>query len=194
MTGDDPDRPLIERAQADLPYGTRAFDELVSRHSSRVFARCYSVLRSQADAEEAVQDVFLAVFRSLPRYRFEKPFTHWLSTVTLNACRMVLRRRAAEQRRRDALAREPLAPEPVPRSDVALRRVIVELLDEIEPGSRVALLMRFVEDHSYAEIAEALGISESAAKMRVSRGAKRLRALYEARAEAGASRSESSDE
>lgn len=180
MAGDDPDRSLIERAQRELPYGTQAFDRLIARHSSRVFARCYAILRSEADAEEAAQDAFLAVFRALPRFRFERPFAHWLSTITLNACRMILRRRAAETRRREAFGREP-PPPPAPPGDAALRRVILELLDEIEPGSRVALLMRFVEDRSYAEISEALEISESAAKMRVSRGAKKLRALYEAR-------------
>lgn len=181
MQADDPDRPLVEKAQQQLPYGTSAYDELVRKYSSLVYARSYSILRSAADAEEASQDVFLAIFRSLPRYRFERPFSHWLSTVTLNACRMILRGRANEQRRRDAYQREPVAPAPEPSSDVALRGLIVELLDQLEPATRVVLIMRFIEDRSHAEIAEALQISESAAKMRLSRGAKRLRALYEER-------------
>ncbi|MEM7410984.1 MAG: sigma-70 family RNA polymerase sigma factor [Myxococcota bacterium] len=194
MTLTDPDRALVERAQAELPYGTKAFDELIGRHSSRVFARCYAILRSHADAEEASQDVFLAVFRSLPRYQFDRPFSHWLSRVTLNACRMILRRRAAEQRRRDSYEREQPPPEPPPTRDIGLRRVVESLLDELDPGMRVALVMRFVEERGYREIAENLGISESAAKMRVSRGAKRLRQLYEERESAGASGPESGDE
>ena len=80
----DPDRALVERAQAELPYGTTAYNELVRRHTARVYGRAYRILRSSADAEEATQDVFLSVFRNLPRFRFEKPFVHWLNTVTLN--------------------------------------------------------------------------------------------------------------
>ena len=184
MTSDgeqDPDRALVEQAQAELPYGTRAYNELVRKHSGRVYARSYGILRSRADAEEAVQDVFLAVFRNLPRFRFERPFVHWMNTVTLNACRMILRKRASEQRRRQAAEQQapPLErPEP---PDVAQRRLVLELLDALDPGTRVPLLLRYVEGYSYPELARELDLSESAVKMRVSRGAKKLRALYEAR-------------
>lgn len=181
MSGNaDPDRPLIEKAQGELPYGTSAYEELVKRHTNRVFRRAYGILRSTQDAEEATQDVWLAVFRTLPKFRFERPFSHWLSTVTLNSCRMILRRRASEQRRRDALEREAPPPAP-PRSQDDLRAVLSGLLDQLSPGTRIPMLMRFVEGHTYAEIAEHLDLSESAAKMRVSRGSKQLRALYEER-------------
>jgi RNA polymerase sigma-70 factor (ECF subfamily) len=181
MGSRDPDRDLVERAQLELPYGTSAYNQLVHRYSAHVFRRSYRILRSRADAEDAAQDVFLAVYRSLPRFRFERPFSHWLSTITLNACRMILRRRAQEQRRRAAAKREgDPAPTP-PQSDPALRQVVHELLDSLDPGTRIPLLMRFVEGYAYAEIAKELELSESAVKMRVSRGAKRLRELYEKR-------------
>jgi len=179
MSEGDPDRPLVERVRAELPYGTAAYEELVRKHGSGVYRRAYSILRSESDAEEASQDVFLAVFRGLGRYRFERPFSHWLSIVTLNACRMILRRRAAEQRRRDAVEeRTPEAPPSAPR-DSLLRDLVLQLLDRIEEGTRLVLLMRFVEGFSYPEIAAQLELSESAVKMRASRGAKQLRALYE---------------
>jgi len=176
----DPDRGLVERAQAELPYGTTAYAELVRRHSAAVYRRCYRILRSEADAEEAAQDVFLAVFRNLPRFVFERPFGHWLSTVTLNACRMVLRRRAEEQRRRDAVGRERVG-EMAPAPEPGLRALVLELLDALDPGTRIPILMHFVEGRSHAEIAAELDLGESAVKMRVSRGAKRLRELYEER-------------
>mgnify|MGYP001812166076 CR=1 FL=1 len=178
---EDPDREVVERAQAELPYGTTAFNELVRRHSSRVYGRCYRILRSSADAEEAVQDVFLATFRNLPRFRFEKPFVHWLNTVTLNACRMILRKRMSEQRRRKAAEQQAPPPERPQPPDSALRKLVHELLDTLDPGTRMPLLMRFVEGYTYGEIAEQLDLSESAVKMRVSRGSKKLRALYEER-------------
>lgn len=185
MGESDPDRGLVERAQAELPYGTTAYNELIRKHSSAVYGRAYRILRSRADAEEAAQDVFLAVFRNLGRFRFERPFSHWLHTITLNACRMILRRRAQEQRRRAAVQQEgpPSVQEPE-RPDVKLRRIVNELLDRLDPGTRVPMVMRFVEGYTYAEIAEQMELSESAVKMRVSRGSKQLRELYEARVRA----------
>ena len=180
---EDPDRALVQQAQSELPYGTVAFNELVHRHSSRVYGRAYGILRSGADAEEAVQDVFLATFRNLPRFRFERPFVHWLNTVTLNACRMILRKRASEQRRRRAAEEKAPPPERPAPPDVAMRKLIHELLDTLDPGTRMPLIMRFVEGYTYVEIADQLDLSESAVKMRVSRGAKKLRALYEERTE-----------
>jgi len=178
---EDPDRALVERAMAELPYGTTAFNEIVRKYTSRVYGRSYGILRSSADAEEAVQDVFLAVFRTLPRFRFERPFLHWLNTVTLNACRMILRKRASEQRRRRSAEEKAPPPERTHTPDAGLRRLVVDLLDELDPGTRMPLIMRFVEGYTYPEIAEQLDLSESAVKMRVSRGSKKLRTLYEQR-------------
>ncbi|MFK7898176.1 MAG: RNA polymerase sigma factor [Myxococcota bacterium] len=177
----DEDRELVERCQSELPYGTAAYNELVRKYSGRVYGRSYGILRSTADAEEAVQDVFLAVFRTIERYRFERPFIHWLNTVTLNACRMILRRRASEARRRQA-AQEKAPPVEHPQPpDTALRALVLELLDTLDPGTRMPLMMRFIEGYSYPEIARELELSESAVKMRVSRGSKKLRELYETR-------------
>lgn len=177
----DEDRALVERCQSELPYGTSAYNELVRKYSGRVYGRSYGILRSSADAEEAVQDVFLAVFRTIERYRFERPFIHWLNTVTLNACRMILRRRASEARKRQA-AQEKAPPVEHPQPpDAALRALVLELLDTLDPGTRLPLMMRFIEGYSYPEIARELELSESAVKMRVSRGAKKLRELYESR-------------
>ena len=131
---EDPDRALVEQAQAELPYGTTAYNELVRKYSGRVYGRAYGILRSSADAEEAVQDVFLAVFRNLPRFRFERPFLHWLNTVSLNACRMILRKRASEQRRRQSAEEQAPPPEKTEAPDVALRKLVLELLDALDPG------------------------------------------------------------
>jgi len=193
--GVDPDRPLIERAQEELPYGTAAYDELVRRYSAIVFGRAYGILRSSSDAEEATQDVFLAVFRNLARFRFERPFAHWLSTVTVNACRMILRRRASDQRRRNAFEREQIHESPAPPpSNGTLRQLVIELLDELDPTTRMAMLMRYVEGYTNREIGKQLDLSESAVKMRVSRGSSKLRDLYEARTGTGAGDREDTDD
>lgn len=181
MAKTDPDRELVERAQAELPRRTSAYNALVRRHTPMIYRRAYGILRSEADAEEATQEVLLAVFRNLASFRPEQPFTHWLSTVTLNACRMLLRQRAQEKRRVDAAAAEPAPLADGPSPDPGLRALVVELLDELDPGVRIPLLLRLLEERSYAEIAAEMDLGESAVKMRVNRGAKRLRELYQAR-------------
>lgn len=181
MVERDPDRELVEAAQAQLPYGTTAYNELVQRHSDAVFRRCYRILQSRADAEETTQDTFLAVFQGLPRFRLEKPFAHWLNIITLNTCRILLRRRAGEQRRRTAMEQlEPPAAQPEPRNG-SLRRLVIDLLDRLDPGVRIPMLMHYIEGYTYVEIARQLGLSESAAKMRVLRGSNHLREMYERR-------------
>lgn len=177
MASDDPDLEWVERAQAELPHGTGAYQELVRRHSTQVYRRTFRILRSREDAEEATQDVFLALFRNLSRFRPEKPFVHWLGIITLNACRMVLRKRAQERRRRDALQEEQEVPaeRPSEQGDPLMRDLLRDALDELDPGTRIPLLLHHVEGLTYGEIAEQMELGESAIKMRISRGAAKLR-------------------
>jgi hypothetical protein len=78
----DPDRELVARAQKELPQRAAAYNQLVRRHTSNIYRRSYRILRSEPDAEEATQDVLMAMFRNLPSFRFERPLSSWLSVVT----------------------------------------------------------------------------------------------------------------
>ncbi len=187
---EDPDAELVRRAQQELPRRTSAYNELVRRHSGYVFRRAYGILRSEQDAEDVAQEVFLATYHNLPKFEPDRAFLHWLSTVTLNACRMSLRRRSQEQRRRTGLKEEPGPRSVEQNTDPTLRRVVLELLDELDPSMRIPLLLRHVNGYSHKEIAQELELGESAVRMRVSRGAKRLRELYEQRQKAALQKQE----
>lgn len=187
---EDPDAELVRQAQQELPRRTSAYNELVRRHSGYVFRRAYAVLRSEQDAEDVAQEVFLAAYHNLPKFKPDRPFLHWLSTVTLNACRMNLRRRAQEQRRRTGLKEEPTPKSVKQTADPTLRRVVLEMLDELDPSMRIPLLLRHVNGYSHKEIAQELELGESAVRMRVSRGAKKLRELYEKRLKEAAAKQE----
>jgi len=176
--GGDPHRALVERVQREVPYATTAFSELVDTLGSSVFARARRILGSSEDAEDALQEVFLRVFRSIAEFRFDRPFVHWLQVITLNTCRQALRTRRREQRRRDALEIEPLPPASQPVLDPVLRRILGDLLDGLEPDTRVCIVLRLIEDRSYAEIAADLDVKEATVRKRVQRGAQRLRRLY----------------
>ena len=167
---------LVRRIQGDGPYATAAFRELVERYTDLVFRRAYRLVASVEDAEEVVQDVFLRAFRSIRRFRPEQPLEHWLLTITTNSARNLLRTRFRETRKRleygDFLrVSAPVSPARRPHDRVALERA----MGTLEPTTRMAVSLRFFEDQTYREIAEQLGLGESAVKMRVRRGLEQLR-------------------
>jgi len=176
----DPDRALVLRAQRELPAESASYRALVERHRGALLARASRILGSRADADEAVQEAFISVFRALPSYRAERPFSHWLSVILLNACRMILRQRAQEQRRRDGLRLEGESrlPESGPVGDPILSAVISDLLGALPPSTRAAIWMRTIEHRPHSEIAKKLRMTESAVKMRISRGTLTMRARY----------------
>lgn len=176
---DDPNRALVERVQRELPYGTTAFRELVDKLGPSVYARAKRILGTSHDAEDALQQVFFRVFRAIGVYRFERPFDHWLQVITLNTCLHMLRTRRRDRRRLDALRADSprISPAP-PENDPVLRRRLASLLDKLDPDSRICVVLRVLEERSYAEIAEVLDMTETAVRKRFQRGAEQLRTLY----------------
>jgi RNA polymerase sigma-70 factor (ECF subfamily) len=68
-----------------------AFDELVLRYKDRVFSLCYRFTGNFHEAEDCAQDVFLKVYRSLMKFRFESSFYTWLYRITFNTCKSRLK-------------------------------------------------------------------------------------------------------
>jgi two-component system copper resistance phosphate regulon response regulator CusR len=167
---------LVLQAKRELPDCSDSFDALVARHMARVFSRARRILRSETDADDVTQEVFLSAMRALPGYRPEKPFSHWLDVITLNACRQVLRRRVREAGRSEELRPEQ-PDEETPDSDPILRKFLESRLGALPGGTREAVILRLAERHTYPEIARRLGVKESAVKMRVSRACEHLREL-----------------
>lgn len=177
---DDPDAELVRRCQAGGPDAAASFARLIDRHSARVRRRAARILGDDAEAEDVVQDVFLNVHRFLDRYRPDRPFSHWLSVVTLNACRIELRRRAGRDRRHEAYRIDPARTlSTTLEIDPILREWLDQALDSLHPLTRQCILLRSLEGSTYREIADQVGMSEPAAKMRVLRGLRELRSQYE---------------
>ena len=75
----------------------KQFKELVSAYADRIFNHAYRILGNREDAEEAVQDIFIKVYRSLPGFRGESGIQTWLYRITVNTCLSRLRKRKVEQ-------------------------------------------------------------------------------------------------
>jgi RNA polymerase sigma factor (sigma-70 family) len=149
--------------------------ELFARHGAAVLGLCRLLLRHREEAEDAVQQTFLAAYRSLLNGTEPRHPAAWLATIARNECWGRIR-----QRMREPL-REPQPegglPDPVAaaaaRADLeALWRAIAELPVQ----QREALLLREFSGLSYAELAQALGVSEPAVESLLFRARRGLRA------------------
>jgi RNA polymerase sigma-70 factor (ECF subfamily) len=162
---------------------------LYERHHATAFRLACLLLRDTHDAEEAVQDAFVYAFCNLERYDPRRAsFWTWLRVIVVSRCRNKRRRKRLPRVSLEALKGVGLMPaDPKPTSSPAhmLERseaelMIWEALQSVSPGARDALILRYYEDLSYAEIAEALGCSNDAARSRVAHGKVQMRRLLSA--------------
>lgn len=133
------------------------------------------MLSSRSDAEEAVQDTFVRVYKALPTYEEREAFEPWLFRILANRCRT-----AGARARRHAefvdYGDVPERPAPSKHDDaIAWREEIGLALATLPEEQREAFLMRHVEDLSYEDMAVATGAGVSALKMRVKRACDALR-------------------
>ena len=153
-----------------------AFGELVVRYRRRLFAVCLRVLRSPADAEDAVQETFVKLARSADGFRGEAKLSTWLYRVARNVCtdrvRHDARRPATPVEDVAAVSDEPDADDHLAARDTAM--AIQDALAHLDERSRTLLLLIAVDGLSYAEAAEVVDLPVGTVKSRVSRARVRL--------------------
>lgn len=159
---------------------SEAFAVLVSRYENQVFNAVMHLVGSRQDAEDIAQEVFMKAFRGLPRFRQKAKFSTWLYGIMLNCVRTHWR---GQRRRRGMLSldggRSEEDPSPDPPSGldgpVALseRNETVELvrnaIDELARDLREIVVLRDIEELSYEEISEVLGLPLGTVKSRLFR-------------------------
>jgi RNA polymerase sigma-70 factor (ECF subfamily) len=130
--------------------------ELYERHAAAVYGRCRWILRDDADARDALQDVFVKVLQSLPEFRAQASPTTWMLRIATHHCLNVLR--AGRAKWRDEVAQ--LAKDRKASFEPPERRELVRALLSVAPeeAQEVAVLY-FVDELSQAEIGAALGRS-----------------------------------
>lgn len=176
-TVDDELASLVDAARG----GDRgAFDELVRRTHAETFTLARRLVTDEDDARDVTQEAYLRAFRAIGRFRGDAQFTTWLYRITANCASTHLGRRL--RHRHDELDDEvdvaDVAPErdPVAATDAALlRRRVEAAIAELPARLRAVVVLRDIYDLGHAEIAEQLGISESAAKVRLHRARRKLR-------------------
>lgn len=179
------DEALVERAQSAVTGDTRAFEQLVERHQSRVAANCRYITGSESDVPDLAQEVFVKAYFGLSGFDGRSKFRTWLHRIKVNHCINFINRRKGRDHSSvdepEAVAAEALHVEPRAERETDLldeRQRIATVLDAMGETLRVPLLLRDLDGFSYQEVADALGIGLSAAKMRIKRGREEFRELY----------------
>ena len=170
----DGERTLIERV---LAGDVEAFRELVERHQRRVFLFVRNLVRLAPDAEDIVQEVFVAAFRKLDSYDAERSqFSTWLLTIARNRCLNHLQRPSVATSfcsEFDVEARTAQPMDAVLSHEMHAR--LDAALDLLPLEQRTAFVLAEIQELPYAEIALIEKVELGTIKSRVSRAKQRLR-------------------
>ena len=177
------DAALVER----LVAGDRAaFEVLMRRHNRRLYRMARAVLRDPTEAEDALQDTYLRVWRAIGQFRGEAALSTWIARLLLNECTGRLRRRARRQhgipmasaipqREIDAVAESDAElPEQI-LARLEARALLERKLDELPEQFRLVFLLRSVEELEVETVAELLDIPAATVRSRHFRAKAMLR-------------------
>jgi RNA polymerase sigma-70 factor (ECF subfamily) len=156
-----------------------AWEELVRRHSRRVFNVCYRFVGNRPEAEDISQEVFLRVYKTLGSYRSAHGgFTTWMTSVTRNLL-IDHYRRTKRDRLTDSLDdampvvenKESMGRRPDEQALLGeLSGQVQMALTRLSPELREAVILRDLQQLEYAEIQQVLGVPEGTVKSRINRG------------------------
>lgn len=171
--------PLVDAARDG---DSQAFDELVRLTYGDVYNLAVRLTGNEADASDVVQDTYVRAFRGLRRFRGDASFSTWLYRIASNCASSFTARRSRQ--RCDTLADTDDVIETHPDRDPTLRaeastlrQTIERALEQLPQRLRAVVVLKHLEDLSHREIAERLGISEAATKVRLHRARNTLRRL-----------------
>jgi RNA polymerase sigma-70 factor (ECF subfamily) len=166
-----------------------AFDELVRRTYVDVYTLAFRLTSHEEDARDVVQEAYLRAWKGLRRFRGDSRFSTWLYRITANTAFTHVQKRHRHRTTSLDGVEEPAdacsdaLPEIVADSTAGLEQ-LAEALEHLPEGARGVVILKDVYGLSHEAIADELGISVAAAKVRLHRGRKRLRELLDEQAEA----------
>ena len=158
-----------------------AFQCIMRRHNQLLFRTARSILRNDADAEDALQEAYLSAWRALARFHGDARLSTWLVRIVINESLGRLRRRPPQADPWDATAESrPTMDEPVHQPEQAamqaeMRRLMEACLDRLPDAYRSVFLLHAVQELSAHEISAALDISEANVRTRFLRARRLLR-------------------
>ena len=158
-----------------------AFDDLVKATYAQTYTLALRLTHNEEDARDVVQEAYLRAYKGLKKYRGDAQFTTWLYRITAN-CAATLLTKGNKHRHEDLetsaatlFDERPEADPSVSADATILRDRVDAALAHLPPRLRAVVVLRDVYDLPHDEIAQELGITEAAAKVRLHRARKQLR-------------------
>ena len=191
--GNYPEQEDEELIRRTLDGQTRAFDELVRRHSRKLNAMLIAMLNNEADAYDVAQTSFLKAFHSLRYFKGQSSFYTWLYSIALNQARNFLRKRKRERDNSYSLDNDengdPLeknadlsdtnrTADPVRQANIAeLRKKLQRAISQLSPAHREVINLCNIQGLSYPEISKIINISEGTLRSRLHYARRQLQGL-----------------
>jgi len=182
----DPDAELVEKAREG---DTRAFDELVTRHSRRIYGLIYNMTSNHEDTNDLMQDVFTRAFRSLKRFQGRSKFSTWLYSVAVNLTLNFLKKR----NRRTMMSLDDVnngivnnevfidisnRSNPVQQAEIhEIQKRLNKALQTLSEDHRAVVTMFDIQQLPHVEISRILGVSEGTVRSRLFYAHRHLQSL-----------------
>ena len=162
-------------ARNELFHVTRAYEELMRRYQRTLYSVCARYLGNERDADDVSQEIMLKVLYGLKKFEGKSKFKTWLYSITYNECTTQYRKDRRKRRLFDALSLNPqdeeAEEEPIDTKSNDLDRWLVG----VNPIDREIIILRFVAELEFQDIASIMHLGLSATKMRYKRAIDRLR-------------------
>ncbi|CAM4491677.1 RNA polymerase sigma factor SigW [Paenibacillus tarimensis] len=177
-------------ARLALKGDQRAFAEIVGLYQDKLYHMAYRMLNNRQEAEDAVQDTFLRVYKNLDRYDENMKFSTWIYRIATNLCIDRLRKRKpsysldAESNEHEGLDGYSMIPSDnrTPESETLLSEVqqtIHKAIDTLPAKYKTVMILRYLQELSLQEIGDVLDMPVTTVKTRVHRGREFLRKRLE---------------
>jgi len=178
QTGDETQENLFKNfAGGDK----QAFSEIMKKYRNKALNFAYRYLGNMDEAEDAAQDCFIKVYFNHKKYELSRPFEPWFYSILANCCRDRIRRQNRfikfAERFKIHAATEGSQSENI---DKDYAGIFTRALQKLTPKKREVIVLRFTQDLSYQEIAQALGISQGTVMSRLFRAKRDLEKILKA--------------
>lgn len=145
-----------------------AFIRLIREIENSLYNTAKSMLRKEEDVADAIQETILKAYKSIHSLREPQYFRTWMFRILINECNTMLSRRSLSTSYAEVPAQQKEHSSPYDEVDMR------EAVDRLEESKRIVIVLHYFEDLSLRQVADALGISESAVKMRLTRARQEL--------------------
>ncbi len=147
--------------------------QLYHLYSKAMYNICIRMVQNREDAEDILQESFIAAFENLKAFRGSASFGTWLKRIVINHCLNFLKKKRIQT---EMLEEERLIPEEIEENEVlASPGLIHRKIKELPDGARIVLNLHLLENYKHQEIASMLDISESTSKSQYRRAISLLR-------------------